>query len=568
MQIKTEGNKDMSAKNKWFKEVVVYQIYPRSFYDTNRDGIGDINGIIEKLDYIKELGVDVIWLSPVYKSPNDDNGYDISDYRDIMDEFGSLSDCEKLICETHKRGMKLLMDLVVNHTSDEHKWFVESKKSKDNKYRDYYIWRKGKDGAPPNRWRSNFSFSAWEYDKNTDEYYLHCFSKKQPDLNWQNEKVRKEVYDLMRFWLDKGIDGFRMDVINFIGKPLSFDTDSEVYTPNLSLTHKYLKEMNKEVLSKYDIMTVGETPGVTPSDAIEFTGESKNELNMVFQFEHTTTNMGEGQDKWAGNKADIFKVKKAMSKWQTQMPDDGWNSLFLDNHDRPRRVSDIGDDSEKYREISAKMLATMTFMLKGTPYIYQGEEIGMTNVKFDHLEDYRDIETINAVKERAQQENISQVQAFEEMKEGIYVHGRDNARTPMQWSSEKNAGFTDGTPWIKVNPNYKEINVENNLKDKDSVFYYYKKLIEMRKKYDVIVYGDYKEYLENNKEGYFYTRELGQEKMLVLLNFKRENITVKIPKEALPKDCALLINNYKTNARLESEMTLRPYQSLVYLGRE
>ena len=476
-------------EKKWWKESVVYQIYPRSFKDSNGDGIGDINGITSKLDYLKELGIDVIWLSPVYKSPNDDNGYDISDYRDIMDEFGTMEDFDKLLNEAHKRNIKILMDLVVNHTSDEHKWFVESRKSRDNKYRDYYIWREGKDGKEPNNWGSIFGGSAWQYDENTNMYYLHLFSKKQPDLNWENETVRNEIYDMMKWWLDKGIDGFRMDVISMISKDQKFpdgkNGDFGPYSIHGPRVHEFLKEMNKEVLSKYDIMTVGETAGVTIDEAKKYAGFDSNELNMVFQFEHMDLDNNKDY-KWNDEPVKLTKLKEVMGKWQTELEGEAWNSLFWNNHDQPRVVSRFGNDSDEYREVSAKMLGTCLHMMKGTPYIYQGEELGMTNIYFNSIDEYNDIESINAYNELVGSGKVSK----EKMMSYLRYKSRDNARTPMQWSDDENAGFTTGKPWMTINPNYVKINAQNEVSDSNSVFNYYKKLIKLRKENDIIVYGN------------------------------------------------------------------------------
>ncbi|MET3696433.1 oligo-1,6-glucosidase [Bacillus oleivorans] len=552
---------------KWWKESVVYQIYPRSFYDSNGDGIGDIPGIIQKLDYLKELGIDVIWLSPVYESPNDDNGYDISDYRNIMDEFGTMQDWEQLLEEMHKRGIKLVMDLVVNHTSDEHAWFVESRKSKDNPYRDYYIWRPGKEGKEPNNWESAFSGSAWQYDETTGEYYLHIFSKKQPDLNWENRNVREEVYDMMKFWLDKGVDGFRMDVINFISKVedlpdapnphgVMFVSGSK-YFMNGPRIHEFLQEMNKEVLSKYDILTVGEMPGVRPQQAIDYTGEDRNELNMVFQFEHVDIDSGP-EGKWDLRPFDLIRLKEILSKWQEELFEKGWNSLYWNNHDQPRIVSRLGDDKE-YRVKSAKMLGTLLHMMQGTPYIYQGEELGMTNVRFKSLEDYRDIETLNMYKEKAEAGKN-----HEEIMRSIYVKGRDNARTPMQWDASEHAGFTAGSPWIKVNPNYMEINAENALKDKDSVFHYYKKLIQLRKQHEIIVYGKYDLLWKEHPHVYAYTRTLDNKQLLVLTNVSGYPQTLQLPDEIQPKSEPEILISNDQHQPFSRELTLNPWEARVY----
>jgi len=555
-------------ERKWWKEAVVYQIYPRSFKDSNGDGIGDLRGIISKLDYLKELGVDVVWLSPVYKSPNDDNGYDISDYRAIMDEFGTMDDWEEMVEEMHKRGIKLVMDLVVNHTSDEHPWFIESRQSKDNPYRDYYIWRPGKNGREPNNWESHFSGSAWEYDETTGEYYLHLFSKKQPDLNWENPRVRQEVYEMMKFWLDKGVDGFRMDVINMISKvPGLPDGDVQRgkkyawggrYFMNGPRVHEFLQEMHQEVLSKYDVMTVGETPGVTPAEGILYTAPERKELNMVFQFEHVDLDSGAG-GKWDIRPWTLADLKKTMTKWQKELEGRGWNSLYLNNHDQPRAVSRFGDDGT-YRVESAKMLATFLHMMQGTPYIYQGEELGMTNVRFSSIDDYRDIETLNMYKERM--ENGEDPQAILEK---IYYKGRDNARTPMQWDDSEHAGFTTGTPWIQVNPNYKEINAKAAMEDPNSVFHYYKKLIQLRKAHDVIVYGTYELILEDDPFIYAYTRTLGKETLVVMTNFSSETAIFRLPSDITYSTKQLLISNYDVDEQEELyEIRLRPWEARVY----
>ncbi|CAM3824072.1 glucohydrolase [Bacillus luti] len=554
-------------EKQWWKESVVYQIYPRSFMDSNGDGIGDLRGIISKLDYLKELGINVIWLSPVYESPNDDNGYDISDYCKIMNEFGTMEDWDELLHEMHERNMKLMMDLVVNHTSDEHNWFIESRKSKDNKYRDYYMWRPGKDGKEPNNWGAAFSGSAWQYDEITDEYYLHLFSKKQPDLNWDNEEVRQDVYEMMKFWLEKGIDGFRMDVINFISKEEGLptvETDEEGYVsghkhfmngPNI---HKYLHEMNEEVLSHYDIMTVGEMPGVTTEEAKLYTGEDRKELQMVFQFEHMDLDSGEG-GKWDVKPCSLLTLKENLTKWQKALEHTGWNSLYWNNHDQPRVVSRFGNDG-MYRIESAKMLATVLHMMKGTPYIYQGEEIGMTNVRFESIDEYRDIETLNMYNEKV----VDRGEDKEKVMESIYIKGRDNARTPMQWDGKKHAGFTAGEPWLAVNPNYKEINVEHAIQDENSIFYYYKKLIELRKNNEIIVYGSYDLILENNPSIFAYVRTYGAEKLLVIANFTADESVFKLPEDISYSEVELLIHNYDAESESIDNITLRPYEAMVF----
>lgn len=524
---------------KWWHDAVIYQIYPRSFNDSNGDGIGDINGIIEKLDYLKSLGIDIIWLSPVYASPMDDNGYDISDYRDIAKEFGTLEEMDALIQEAKLRNIHIMMDLVVNHTSDEHEWFIESKKSLDNPYRDYYIWREGK-GDYPNDIISTFSGPAWTFDKNTDMYYFHLFSTKQPDLNWDNVNMREEIYDMMNWWLDRGIKGFRMDVIDLIGK----DIDKKIVGNGPTL-HERLKEMNQKTFGQRDIVTVGETWGATPEIAKMYSVPEREELSMVFQFEHVTAFHDETFGKWRSKPVDFNVIKNILTKWQVELNNEGWNSLFWNNHDLPRVVSKYGDES--YRNQSAKMLALMIHMMKGTPYIYQGEEIGMTNVKFD-IEGYRDIELINAYNEL-----VPAKLSHDDMMKGIYADGRDNARTPMQWSSEAHAGFTSGEPWIKVNPNYTMINVEESLVNKDSIFYFYKELIRLRKENDVIVYGDFRRLLEDNNDLFVYERCLNDQKIIVVLNHTSK--TLNKPIFDLEK---VLISNY-----IDSQNILRPYEAYV-----
>lgn len=556
-------------KKHWWKESVIYQIYPRSFMDSNGDGIGDIPGIIRKLDYLKELGVDVIWLSPVYKSPNDDNGYDISDYREIMDDFGTMADWELLLKEMHDRGMKLIMDLVVNHSSDEHPWFVESRKSKDNPYRDYYVWRSAKDGKEPNNWQSTFSGSAWEFDENTEEYYLHIFSKKQPDLNWENPKLRQEVYDMMKYWLDKGIDGFRMDVINFISKvdglPDAPNPEGKKYVSgsryfmNGPKIHDYLQEMHREVLAQYDVMTVGEMPGANVEQAKLYTDEARNELNMVFQFEHVDLDSGPG-GKWDLKPLKLTDLKNNFTKWQKGLEDIGWNSLYLNNHDQPRMVSRFGDD-QQYRIESAKMLATFLHMLKGTPYIYQGEEIGMTNVRFDSIDEYKDIETINMYNEKVNQNGEDPAKVME----SIYVKGRDNARTPFQWDNSEHGGFTTGNPWLKVNPNYTEINARQAVEDENSIYHYYRKLIQLRKEHPIIVNGNYDILVPEDEKIYVYTRKLESQKLLVLLNFTKEEQSFDVPADLQGKKSEVLISNYESSEGYGSIIPLRPYEAIVYM---
>jgi oligo-1,6-glucosidase len=548
----------------WWKEAVIYQIYPRSFMDGNGDGIGDIKGITSKLDYLKELGVDVLWISPLYKSPNDDNGYDISDYQDIMDEFGTMDDFDEMLAEAHSRGIRIVMDLVVNHTSDEHRWFVESRKNTENPYRDYYIWREPKeDGSAPNNWGSCFGGSAWEYDDKTEMYYLHLFSKKQPDLNWDNENVRREVFDMMTWWCEKGIDGFRMDVISMISKNPELP-DGEVSDEGFGNfgphcvhgphVHEYLKEMNEKVLSRYDIMTVGETSGVTVEEAQRYAGEDSHELNMVFQFEHVESDGKYG--KWTDEKVPLSFLKDNLSKWQTTLYGKAWNSLFWDNHDQPRAVSRFGDDRPEYREVSAKMLATCLHMMQGTPYVYQGEELGMTNYPFQSKEDFRDIESIHAYEDWVESGKVTR----EEFWPCLLGKSRDNARTPMQWDAGEHAGFTTGTPWIAVNPNYTTINAEAELQDPNSVFHYYKKLIALRKEYPVVVYGKYELLLPEDKQIFAYTRTLENEKLLVVCNFTDEGCRMDIPDEFCEAEC--LISNYN-GRNYSGTVELEAYEAFV-----
>ena len=555
-----------NEKRAWWKEAVIYQIYPRSFQDSNGDGIGDLNGITMHLDYLKKLGIDVIWLSPVYKSPNDDNGYDISDYRDIMTEFGTMEDFDRMLAAAHERGIKIVMDLVVNHSSDEHKWFIESRKSKDNPYRDYYIWKDPKDGHEPTNWGSNFSGSAWKFDETTGQYYLHLFSEKQPDLNWENPKVRDEVYDMMTWWCDKGIDGFRMDVMSMISKVQSYP-DGEVfdgvygnanpYVCNGPRVHEFLQEMNRRVLSRYDIMTVGAAAGVTVDEAKRYANNEGTELNMVFHFEHTdgSSNSESVIGKWTVNPPRLSYVRGILNKWQTELEGKAWGSLYWDNHDQPRAVSRFGNDSKEWREISAKMLATVLHMQKGTPYIYQGEEFGMTNTHFDSIDDCRDIEEINAYQQYVVDHKLVD---SETMLRCFDTIARDNARTPVQWNDSPNAGFTTGTPWINVNPNYTEINAEAALADPNSVFYYYQKLISLRHTTPIVVYGTFRPLLESSEVIYAYERELDGKVLTVAANWTDKE-----------QECTLfddlggeeLISNYESH----KDGVLQPYEARVIL---
>ena len=552
-------------EKRWWKESVVYQIYPRSFCDSNGDGIGDLNGITGKLDYLKELGIDVIWLSPVYKSPNDDNGYDISDYQAIMDEFGTMEDFDRMLATAHEKGIKIMMDLVVNHTSDEHKWFIESRKSTDNPYRDYYIWRPAKeDGSLPNNWGSCFSGPAWEYDKTTDMYFLHLFSKKQPDLNWDNPAVRQDVFDMMNWWLKKGVDGFRMDVISLISKEPGLpdkETGINGYaTFNVSANgphvHEYLQEMRQKALNNADTITVGECSGVTLEEAKKYARSDEKELNMVFQFEHMDVDSDEKAGKWTTRKMDLRNLKKILTRWQKGLQDIAWNSLYWENHDQPRSVSRFGNDSDEYREISAKMLATCIHMMQGTPYVYQGEELGMTNCPFNTLDNFRDLESINAFHELTEQGKMTE----EDMMAAIGYKGRDNARTPMQWDDSAYAGFSTTNPWIMVNPNYTKINAKDQVNREDSVFKYYQKLIKLRHESELIVYGTYDLILDDDKDIYAYIRTLGDEKLIVYCNFSENTRKVEIPEEFVNKK--VLISNY-SDAKANPKITLRPYEAIV-----
>ena len=555
----------------WWKESAVYQIYPRSFMDSDGDGVGDLPGIIAKLDYIQKLGVDVVWLSPVYRSPNDDMGYDISDYQQIMDEFGSLADWERLRDGLHARGIKLIMDLVVNHTSDEHHWFQEARKSRDNPYRDYYVWRPGRAGREPNNWRSFFTGSVWEYDEPTGEYYLHLFSKKQPDLNWENPRVRQEIYAMMRWWLDRGVDGFRMDVITMISKtpglPDVPEVDPERYQwggrhfingPRLL---EFLREMRVKVLAGYDTLTVGEAGGATTADAIALTNPKTGTLDMLFHFEHMELDADPNDPTdWSRRRWSLPDLKAVLSRWQDALEDRGWNSQFLSNHDQPRQVSRFGDNG-RYRVASAKMLATLLHLLKGTPYIYQGEEIGMTNVVLDSIEDYRDIQMRSVYRRMVEEEGIDPQIALETVR----PKSRDNARTPMQWDAGEHAGFTSGAPWLAVNPNHRQINVARALADPDSIFYYYRDLIRLRKAHPVIIEGRYNLILADDPAIYAFTRTLGDERLLVILNFTAESQEFVLPTGLPSTDPELLIANLPVDDAVAIDrITLRPYEARVY----
>ncbi|WP_208920969.1 glycoside hydrolase family 13 protein [Paenibacillus uliginis] len=530
---------------KWWQTAVVYQIYPRSFQDSDGDGIGDLRGIINRIDYLKLLGITAIWLSPVYKSPNDDNGYDISDYQDIMDEFGTMDDMEELIAKANEGGIKIIMDLVVNHTSDEHKWFIEAKKSRDNEYRDYYVWRDPVNGDVPNGLGSIFSGSAWELDEASGQYYLHLFSRRQPDLNWENEKVRQEVYDMMNFWLDKGVGGFRMDVIDLIGKI----PDKEI-TGNGPNLHEYLQEMNQKTFGSHDVLTVGETWGATPEIAKLYSDPARNELSMVFQFEHVSLDQQEGKDKWDLKPLNIAELKKVLVKWQTSLGDQGWNSLFWNNHDLPRIVSRWGNDKQ-FHDQSAKMFAVLLHMMKGTPYIYQGEEIGMTNYPVSSIDEVEDIESVNMYHAR-----LANGYAVSDIIESINAKGRDNARTPMQWDGSDNAGFTTGTPWLHVNQNHTTINVKQNIENPDSIFYTYQRLIQLRKDNPIIVWGEF-ELIESTPDDVFaYYRLYEGEKWLVAANISEKKNDFSVDEEVFE----IIMSNYNRTEIDVKHLMLRPYE--------
>lgn len=548
---------------KWWKELIAYQIYPKSFMDSNGDGIGDIQGIISKLDYLKDLGIDLIWLCPMYKSPNHDNGYDISDYKDILDEFGTMDDFNELLNEVHNRGMKLIIDLVINHTSHEHPWFIESRYSRDNPKRDWYIWREGKGYEEPNNWESIFKGSAWEFCENSEEYYLHLFAKEQPDLNWENKEVRRELYNMINWWLDKGIDGFRVDAISHIKKEeglkdmdnpdgLKYVSSFEKHM-NVEGINSHLKELKEETFSKYDIVTVGEANGVSANEADHWVAEDEGTFNMIFQFEHLNLwNYEEGQG------FDVKAYKDVLTNWQNSLEGKGWNALFIENHDIPRVVSTWGNDKEYLTEC-AKAFGAIYFLQKGTPFIYQGQELGMTNVKYHSICEYDDVKTINTYNERIES-GVSEEIALKE----AWVTSRDNSRTPMQWNSSKNAGFTCGKPWIGVNENYKTINVEVEERDENSVLNFYKKLIKLKKSNEALIYGVYDLILEEDENIFAYTRTLNNDKFLIMANLTGENAKYVYEKEKLnSKD--LILNNYEICEHKNlTEFILKPYECRVY----
>ncbi len=542
-------------ERKWWHAATVYQIYPRSFCDSNGDGIGDIPGIIGRLDYLQSLGVTVLWLSPIYKSPMDDNGYDISDYQNIADEFGTLADFDKLVAEARQRGIGILLDLVVNHTSDEHPWFVESRSSRESRLRDFYIWRPpSADGGPPNDLTSSFGGSAWTLDPRTGEYYLHLFSRRQPDLNWKNPEVRSEIYRMMNWWLDRGIAGFRMDVIDLIGKEV--DAGITADGPHL---HDYLQEMNRETFGERDVLTVGEAWSATPDSALLYSGRDRRELSMVFQFEHVTQSWDETHGKWRPKPVDLVKLKAVLGKWQHALAEDGWNSLFWGNHDLPRAVSRYGD-ATGYHVESAKMLATVLHLMKGTPFIYQGEEIGMTNVSFTSLNQYKDIETLNM-----HRLHVEAGLSTEDFIRGANESGRDNARTPMQWSADPHGGFTTGSPWIEVNPNYATLNAASQVSDDRSIWAHYRELVSLRKQHPVIVYGRYQAWLDHHPDVFVYTRTLDDEELLVIANFTPRTITIELPDE-LHRRGRPLISNYSPVGEVGETLGLGPYEAFALLS--
>ncbi|MET3858724.1 alpha-glucosidase [Rhizobium sp. OAE497] len=546
---------DSKRTDRWWERSTIYQIYPRSFADSNGDGVGDLGGIISKLEYLKTLGIEIIWLSPIYTSPMDDNGYDISNYTDIAPEYGTLADFDRLVSEARRRGIGIVLDLVVNHTSDEHPWFVEARKSVDNRFRDFYIWRKPRpDGSAPNSLTSSFGGPAWTLDPATGEYYLHLFSRRQPDLNWENPQVRNEIYKMMNWWLDRGIAGFRMDVIDYIGKQV----DREVVTDGPHL-HTYLQEMRRQTFAERDILTVGEAWSATPGSALLYSGRDRNELSMVFQFEHVTQQWDEVYGKWRSRPFDLIRLKSVLNKWQYALADDGWNSLFWGNHDLPRAVSKYGD-VKGYPVESAKMLATVLHLMKGTPFVYQGEEIGMTNVPFSKIEQYRDIETLNM-----HRLHLEAGLSPEDFIKGANENGRDNARTPMQWTPEANAGFTTGIPWIEINQNYTVINAEQAISDEHSIWNHYRKLIALRKNHPVIVHGRYQSYLDHQPDVFVYSRRLGDEFMVVVASFSARIITVELPDELLVSG-QCLISNYAPVTRLAGVVELQPYEAFAILA--
>ncbi|WP_437132115.1 glycoside hydrolase family 13 protein [Bacillus atrophaeus] len=556
-------------KKDWWKDSVVYQVYPRSFQDSNGDGIGDLQGIISRLDYIKQLGADVIWICPIYPSPNVDYGYDVTDHKTVMESYGTMEDFHELLEEVHKRGLKLVMDFVLNHTSTEHAWFKEAELDKTSKYRSFYFWRPGTKHGPPTDWQSDYGQSVWQYEEHTGEYYLHMNAVKQADLNWENEDVRQAVYEMMRFWLDKGVDGLRIDQLHLISKKeylpsyedyVQGKAESKPFQPNGRRIHDYLTEMTEEVFSQYDVMSVGEAGTVTPEEGLTYTGTDEHELNMIFHFQHMELDQQPGKEHWDLKPLELSDLKSVLTKWQKKLENKGWNTLFWCNHDQPRIVSRFGDEG-KYRKESAKMLASVLYLMKGTPYIYQGEELGMTNAPFTRIEDYKDIQTVNMYHKRVYEKGYDP----KEVMTSILAKSRDHARTPMQWNDGKHAGFTDGTPWLKVNPNYTSINAAEALADPDSILSYYKKLISLRKQYADLMKGSYDLLLPDDPQLFVYIRQTDTRQLLVINNFSDKEAIFQWPDELERETTQLLLSNYDGGREALPSIELKPYESRVYL---
>lgn len=550
----------------WWKQAVFYQVYPRSFKNTNGSGVGDLNGIIEKLDYLKSLGVDAIWINPHYESPNTDNGYDVSDYKNIMKEYGTMEDFDRLVAEMKKRDMRLMIDVVINHTSDQHPWFIQSKSSKDNPYREYYFWRDGKDGQAPNNYPSFFGGGAWDKDGNTDQYYLHYFAKQQPDLNWENPKVRQELYDILRFWLDKGVSGLRMDTVATYAKipnfpelsPTEVDNYALAYTKGPEL-HKYIKEMNQEVLSKYDAVTAGELFGVPIAESINFSDRRRQELNMSFTFDLIRVDV-DPKESWRRKDWKLSEFRKIIHDLDTVTGSYGWNAFFLDNHDNPRMLSHFGDDRPKWREASAKALGTVLLTQRATPFIYQGTELGMTNYPFKNIHDFEDIAIKGLWKDKVETGKVTEADFLKTAR----LTSRDNTRTPFQWDATANAGFTTGTPWLKINPNYKQINAASQINDPNSIFSYYKKLIKLRHEIPALTYGTYTDLDLKNNDVYAYTRVLGAEKYLVVANFKEHKVKYNLPNNVVVQSVVTESNAKRTTKPNTTQLNLAPWQSGIY----
>ncbi|MFJ5794139.1 alpha-glucosidase [Bacillus atrophaeus] len=556
-------------KKDWWKDSVVYQVYPRGFQDSNGDGIGDLQGIISRLDYIKQLGADVIWICPIYPSPNVDYGYDVTDHKTVMESYGTMEDFHELLEEVHRRGLKLVMDFVLNHTSTEHAWFKEAELDKTSKYRNFYFWRPGTKHGPPTDWQSDYGQSVWQYEEHTGEYYLHMNAVKQADLNWENEDVRQAVYEMMRFWLDKGVDGLRIDQLHLISKKeylpsyedyVQGKAESKPFQPNGRRIHDYLTEMTEEVFSQYDVMSVGEAGTVTPEEGLTYTGTEEHELNMIFHFQHMELDQQPGKEHWDLKPLELSDLKSVLTKWQKKLENKGWNTLFWCNHDQPRIVSRFGDEG-KYRKESAKMLASVLYLMKGTPYIYQGEELGMTNAPFTRIEDYKDIQTVNMYHKRVYEKGYDP----KEVMTSILAKSRDHARTPMQWNDGKHAGFTDGTPWLKVNPNYTSINAAEALADPDSILSYYKKLISLRKQYADLMKGSYDLLLPDDPQLFVYIRQTDTRQLLVINNFSDKEAIFQWPDELERETAQLLLSNYDGGREALPSIELKPFESRVYL---